>query len=405
METGAILVPSADGSDDTVAMYALLDDDVAALLVPNGEATGWKLAEVPERLRPVISARHPERKLRYGSNPGGLLWRDRPALPLVDVAPAKINLRYTGGDTEALLRRRGQTYKGDWDREVEPFAPDAAAGGELTQSIATEGYKTQQELDTGTEDDEVLVAIGRDGRFVLVDGAKRVAAARAAGLESIPVNVVARHPSWETFRDRVVAFAGGHQGRVYQRVEHPDLFDLQAHHFDDRLPVLTKAFEGYDIPGKKLMDIGAHWGQMSRAMEDLGFDVTAVEANPQSARIATRLRDATEYRYEIWEGSVFEFPRLAEMNVVLGLNIFHHFLKTQEMYEGMTSMLDRLDADILIFAAHVYERRGPDMDNAYRNYPPDEFAQYVSEHSRLPQIDLLGHSHDGRPLFKLSRNG
>ncbi len=88
---------------------------------------------------------------------------------------------------------------------------------------------------------------------------------------------------------------------------------------------------------------------------------------------------------------------------MLALNIFHHFLKAQETYDGLVSMLKRLNADMIVFAAHVYERKGPDFQNAYRNYPPEEFAKFVSELSRLPKIELVGKSHDGRSLFKLTR--
>jgi len=82
-----------------------------------------------------------------------------------------------------------------------------------------------------------------------------------------------------------VTYAARQEGRVYQRVLHPDLVDLQAHHDEDRLPIIKHALEGYDPRNKKLVDIGAHWGQMSAAMENLGFDVTAVEANAQKRQV------------------------------------------------------------------------------------------------------------------------
>lgn len=436
VDTGLVLVPAEqEGAEDQVAMYALLEGDNAVMLEA-GTGGLTKLAPVPDRIKNILWGRYPDHKLAFPANPMRALWRNRPTLPLQDVNPQRINLAYTGADPEGLTRRRGQARSGDWDVQVSSFyemplyrALEArfkdgkdwaitgyleAVGPEkdpktapaeadaLYESIKSQGYRRQRELG-GSDEDEILAALGRDGRYILLSGAKRLAIAHLLGLKSVPVNVTVRHNRWEAARQRVLTYAGRHEGRVYQRVLHPDLIDLQAHHDEDRLPILKRAFEGYDLHNKKLVDIGAHWGQMSAAMEKLGFAVTAVEANPQSAKFTRMLRDAMEHKFDVWEGSVFEFPHIAEQNVVLALNIFHHFLKAQETYDGMVSMLKRSNADMIVFAAHVFERKGPDFQNAYRNYPPEEFAKFVSEHSRLPKIELMGKSHDGRSLFKLSR--
>ncbi len=442
IDTGMVLIPADDAGEpaqDQVAVYAVLEGDVGVVIEP-GTNGSWKMNPVPDRLKTILWGRYPDRKLLFPKDPMDAAWRRRPPLPLQNVNPAKINLMYAGGELPALLRRRGQLQGGDWDNQLTPEAfvesrlyralearfrggmdwsaiaeADAVTAGqgdpasalaatdELYASIKSQGYRQQRDLG-GSEQDEILAGLGREGRYVLISGAKRLAIARLLGLPSVPVNVIVRHPRWEASRQRIVAYAARHEGRVYQRVLHPDLVDLQAHHDEDRLPIIKRALEGYDPRNKKLVDIGAHWGQMSAAMENLGFDVTAVEANPQSAKFTRTLRTAMEYRFEVWEGSIFEFPQIGEQNVVLGLNIFHHFLKAQETFEGLVSTLQRLNADILIFAAHVYERRGPDFVNAYRNFPPEEFARFVSEHSRLPKIELMGKSHDGRSLFKLSRH-
>lgn len=442
-ETGIISVGNEPGD---VIVYAILENDVAAVLTPSDTAS-WRLVEVPERARVVLSGRFPELRLAFPSDPAEFAQRGRLPLQLVD--PAQIDAVYEGEARATLLRRRGQPRLGDWDRDVltQPLAetdfyqaiharvslgqewssiaggqavalpPGASADdhapspGEVTSAqdavdelharMRRDGYLTRAELGTGGLKDEIQAGIGRNGRYVLLSGAKRLAVARALGLDSITLNVSVRHADWEDFREKIIGYAGEHRGRVYQRIKHPDLFDLPAHHDDDRLPLLKQAFKNYDVKGKKLVDIGPHWGGMSHAMEGLGFAVTGVEANETSAWFAIKLRDATASRYQIWTGSIFEWPEIAEQNVILGLNIFHHFLKTEESYNGLVSMLQRSAADIIVFAAHV--DRGPDMRNAHRNYPPDEFAAFVAKHSRLPNVELLGKSHDGRSLFKLSK--
>ena len=381
-EIGSVLMPSGDG--ERIGFYALLEGDVVAWLEPSSKAgAGFKLRQVPRRERVVLSGRYPDRNLRFPRDPSRVPPSRRRPLPLQDVEPRHIRLTYTGDQRRSLLRCLGQTLAGDWDLDV----------ADLDQRRVNVRE---------TSEKPVRAAIARTGRYILVEGAGRLAAAYERGHATVPVEIVARHPEWEAFRERLIAYGGRRQGKIYQRLVHPDLADLRASQDDDRLALVVRALDGVPPDGKRLIDIGAQWGQVSRAMEDLGFTVTAVEANPASAAIAARLRDATERRYEVWEGSVFDFPRIEEQDVVVALNIFHHFLKTQDAFEGLVSILDRMSADVIIFAAYVHDS-GSDFKGAYRSFPPAEFARFVAEHSGLPQIDLVGKSHDGRHIYRLAR--
>lgn len=93
------------------------------------------------------------------------------------------------------------------------------------------GYRSQRDLarsgDTHLlrfghrppELDEVVVHIGRDGGFILVDGVHRFSIARSLGLEAIPVIVLHRHAHWQARRDE-------HARAGYPALEsatHPDL--------------------------------------------------------------------------------------------------------------------------------------------------------------------------------------
>lgn len=109
---------------------------------------------------------------------------------------------------------------------------------DLYEQIATEGYRTQNELyERGhpapsphrtyrTVWGEIAVNVGRDGEFVFQDGRNRLAMARILGLESVPVVILVRHEDWQRTRDRV---AGGELTRndLSERLRtHPDLVGL-----------------------------------------------------------------------------------------------------------------------------------------------------------------------------------
>jgi hypothetical protein len=273
---------------------------------------------------------------------------------------------------------------------------------DLHGRIASEGYKTQEELGSRDLSDEVRVAVTRDGRLLFVDGRHRLAIARLLGLERIPARIVARHEDWQAFRVAVEQYAAEHRGRVYQRIDHPDLADVPAGHGDDRSAMLVEALSGHQPGGKRLLDIGTHWGHMCQQMERLGFVCTGVERNKASVAFAERLRVATESSFEVWQGDVFDYPAPGDFDVVLALNIFHHFLKTQATHDRLLEFLGRLDADVIVFEPHRHDPPAQ-MRDAYLNPAPDEFVALVMRHARMTSSECLGAASDGRLLYKLTR--
>jgi hypothetical protein len=369
-----------------------------------------------------------------------LLWAD----------PLKINLVYGAGDVREIARCAGELRDGDWDRpaprtfaeepvfralievlvlgrpweETRFFArvrDEIEAGGtkfgcstvdelrareghlrRLYHDIREHGYRSQAELGSRRAHDEVRVAIGRDGRLMFVDGRHRLAIARILGVRRIPVRVTLRHPGWEAVREQIRAYAAQRRGLVYQVIDHPDLAWVPAHHDTERVELIERALAGRPTAGRRLLDIGTHWGYMARRLEPLGFACTGVELNKRNARLARALTVATESSLHVWQGDVFAFPELEDQHVVLALNVFHHLVKTQELHDGLAAMLGRLrSAEVIIFEAH--KSRDAQLRDAYRNYPADEFAAFVAHHAGLSTIAPIGHAADGRPLYRISR--
>jgi len=87
----------------------------------------------------------------------------------------------------------------------------------LYERIQSQGYRTKQELvqqDGLSPDkyvdgdrfncyDEVVVDIGRDGKFLFVDGRHRLTIAKILDLDEIPVRISARHEQWQRIREQV----------------------------------------------------------------------------------------------------------------------------------------------------------------------------------------------------------
>ena len=90
-----------------------------------------------------------------------------------------------------------------------------------------------------------------------------------------------------------------------------------------------------------------------------------------------------------------------DFEVVLGLNIFHHFLKTEKDYKLLIAFLDRLKVNYMFFEAHLPDEK--QMINAFKNYPAEEFCDFIMEHTGLTKKECIFQAHDGRELFLLSR--
>ena len=343
---------------------------------------------------------------------------------------------------------RGQIVGGDWDRNRKPFAEldayqaftahfnDGVAWaqtafyrrllGEIEQGrirwdcssqeeldrrflwleqlyadIRDHGYKSQPELDAGADDplaveDEVVVAITRDGEFLFVDGRHRLSIAKLLDLPRIPVKVTRRHADWFRFRQEILNYAREHNGNIYHPLTHPDLSDIPAFHEEERFDMLAAHLS---LSAGSLLDIGAHWGYFCHRFEAIGFDCTAVENDPVNLYFLRKLKQAEQRRFTIIDRSIFDLSEGGDYDVVLALNIFHHFLKTEAVYGQLIDLLGRLHTRIMFFQAHHPE--GAQMRGAYRNYAADEFVAFILEHSHLSTAEYLGKARDGRPIYKL----
>ncbi|WP_460166653.1 hypothetical protein [Thermostilla marina] len=244
--------------------------------------------------------------------------------------------------------------------------------------------------------DDVTVAIDRDGRFLLQDGKHRLAYARAFGITSIPVAVGVRHSKWASFRREVLDYVHSRQGLSYQPILHPDFRDIRAQHDDDRM---HKILEQVQNKTGTALDLGAYFGYCASMLATQGWQCLAVESHPKHVYFMKRLARANCIPLKVFEGSMFDLPRPIEYRVVLALNIFHHFLKTEKLFQRLKHFVKDLRCEYLFLETHCPE--DAIMAGAFINPNPHEFASMVSSWCGLRNITLLGPTSRGRNLFCL----
>lgn len=273
---------------------------------------------------------------------------------------------------------------------------------QLYERIRNNGYKPQSEIldpefaGTDAIENEIAVHIDRDGRFIFCNGAHRLGIALALGIDKIPVKVCIRHVKWQSFCLEILNHAKDKSGEVYQPLTHPDLQIIPSHHSDERFEIIHD-----HLPQSKgeLLDIGANWGYFCHRFEKLGFDCYAVEFDPENRYFLEKLKTAEGREFKVIAQSILDYDEKSSFDVVLALNIFHHFLKREDVHRALVDFLQRMDMSMMIFQPHHTSE--PQMTEAYRNYEPDEFVQFVSKHSGFKHSELIGKAEDKRPIYKL----
>lgn len=184
-------------------------------------------------------------------------------------------------------------------------------------------------------------------------------------------------------------------GKLYMKIPHSAFEDWPANYGYERWDVIKPHLS--ELSGKAL-DIGAHFGSFSHLLEASGFAVTAVEVCPHHARIMAEIRDLAGKKFQVINSSVFDLAE-RQFDLVLALNVFHHFLKNESDYQGLIQFLSRLRCGTFIFQSHDPEES--QMAGAFVNFHPREFAEFVARHAGLSQIECIRDS-EVRKIYKIT---
>ncbi|MBM3156038.1 MAG: hypothetical protein FJ004_01980 [Chloroflexi bacterium] len=275
----------------------------------------------------------------------------------------------------------------------------------LLYEIKTKGYKTQLVLEKEKcrildPEDEITVNIGRHGDLLFSNGRHRLSCAKIAGVRSVPVKITVRHAEWEEFKRQIYSYVERNKGAVYAPLTHIDLQSIPSHHSHQRFEIIRN---NIGQGSQTLLDIGAHWGYFCHKFEEEGYKCFAVEQDGEHLYFMRKLRRAENKEFAIISDSILDMGEKGslEYDVVLALAIFHHFLKTERLFNKLKTLLGNLHCNEVFFLPHAYN--DPQMAGAFVNFTPEQFVQFILENSRLTEYKLIGHCEGGRPLYKLWR--
>ena len=275
----------------------------------------------------------------------------------------------------------------------------------LYESIKDNGFRLNRSIcDSNSTYDEIDVNIGRNGEYLFQNGVHRLSMAKILGINYVSVMVFVRHKEWQDFREYAISYAKQQRrGRLYQPIVHPDLADIpyynqEGHNCED----IMKAIKVHLEPKKSVMlDIGANIGFFCHKFEDLGYRCYAVEKDPFVFRILKKVKIAENKKFKLFNKSIFdvEVIKNTKFDVVLALNIFHHFLKTEADFVKFKHLLKNLKTDSMFFEAHRYD--DTQMNNAFINFTQPEFVDFILQNTSLNKSKVIYTAKNGRTIFKL----
>jgi len=242
----------------------------------------------------------------------------------------------------------------------------------------------------------IKVGIERGGSFVVFDGLFIISLLKLLKIKDVTVKIVIRHPLWFKFSSDFLKFQSIH-GELYQPLIHPDL-RFKSSYTDQRFVIMS---QNLTMEKGSLLDIGANLAYFCHKFEDLGFDCYAVEIRPSNVYYMKKLRDIEGKKFKIINKSIFDLNEKLDYDIVLALNIFHHFLREKELYQNLIKFLGSLKVRTMYFQPHDPSENI--MRNAFVNYDNEQFVKFIIKHSCLNKFELINKQSDGRtrPIYKI----
>ena len=242
------------------------------------------------------------------------------------------------------------------------------------------------------------------------DGRHRLAIAQALNIDAVPIQVLVRHSEWQSFRElmwRMALSSGGasKKGSLYQSPMHFDLEDIPSEHgCQDRWEAIKRNLpEGN---GSNALDIGCNLGFFCHRLETHGYSCVGVEYLPEIAFAAQKIALAEGKRSMFIAGDILAPETLSNVgrtsfSLVIALNIFHHFIKSEERFNRLREFLRRIRANTMIFEPHLQNES--QMEGVFYNPSPTEFVKLISEWGHFRTAVPIFTAGDGRTVFKLTR--
>ncbi len=251
--------------------------------------------------------------------------------------------------------------------------------------------------DIKTTLDNISIDIGRDGQYLICHGKNRLSIAKMLNFPEIPVIIIIRHKKWMDFRRKLIKIFKIHQRDSTKIFSHVDLQNISFKKGDIPFEILK---ENIHNSNGTLLNIGARTGFFCLKFEQEGFDCYAVEENPEYLYLLKKIKKVEKKKFKIIPESILEYNKNQELkfDIVLLLNRFHHYLRSEESYMKFFDFLRRINMKELLFCLpHKKEIQYP---KTFQDFDSNHIIKMIIENSCLSESIVIGKTKKGRAIYK-----
>jgi len=289
---------------------------------------------------------------------------------------------------------------------------------ELYKDIKNNGVKTQKMLGgkgilkhKGIREieDEISIAIGRNGDLIRYDAQHRFAIAKILNIDRIPIQILFRHERWMEFRKEILTYIRREMnGKAYQSLLHPDLSDIPSLWSDKRFKMIK---QNLTTKNGTLIDVGAHWGYFCHKFEEMGFQCTAMEGSMRNLYFMKKLKRAERLNFNIISKSIFEYKDSEDFeddlnfDVVLALNLFNQFvdIEKKDLHSKFVEIFGKIKAKEMYFQIpehEVMQQLQKTSEYESRSFFSQELIDFVIKNTYFTHAEKIGEERN-HGIYKL----
>ena len=267
--------------------------------------------------------------------------------------------------------------------------------------------------------DKIQVFIDCRGHIRVFEGRHRLICALYNGCDNIPLEVIYRHPDWESFKDSLSKEYTNNKV-LYNPIDHPDFNGWpvlrepriniieRALNAEDFYPItdrLSKEKPGYHYKISschyfqrdhaerlKGLDLGCHIGYMCHYLERYGAQMTGVEHCLSYYDKAVFLSQVYELNPTFCFENIHDFVgnTKAKYDFVIALSVFY-FLFRQDENKARKLLTKISEITDMMF-----------IDDCPKELPEERLLQEIADHTDFT-VKVIFAGQNGRKIFQLTK--
>lgn len=247
--------------------------------------------------------------------------------------------------------------------------------------------------------------IQNDGSIVLEDGHKRTQIALSLELDSIDIDILGRMPEWRELVNNLHTLSKGKKW-LYQPIDHPEFEGWSVEQGSERIEMSDHRIG--ELKEKRVLDVGACLGHMSRWAYKKGAAVDGIEKHPLFYKAAKQLNimEGTEVRYH--KSDLVKWlrdNRSAEFDLVTCLSVIHNVAQAGRKTEALWALYELSTRAPRMLFDIGEEREGAAVTQLGWNLTKDNLPHFLKNNTCYTKFELLGtqKTYCKRDLYLLSR--